>query len=225
VAYIGGGQADPIAARLLDKQRLSQEVFLCVLERPAGFSFIAGQSIRVRMGGVEREYSLASGPRDPTLTLLVRMVPGGRLTPRLLAAEKGGLIDISGPHGFFTFRQSARPAVLAATGTGIAPLASMVRDGAHPAVFLHGVTSAADLYAEEDLRRAADIYVPCLSSPEQPFTVPRGFPGRLTRFLSEVLAPGLYDFYLSGRREMIRDATLIVDERHRGSFVYTEIFW
>ncbi len=34
-----------------------------------------------------------------------------------------------------------------------------------------------------------------------------------------------YDFYLCGCREMIRDVTLLVDERFPCSYIYTELFY
>jgi hypothetical protein len=34
-----------------------------------------------------------------------------------------------------------------------------------------------------------------------------------------------YDFYLCGRREMVRDMTDLIDERYSSSRVYSEIFF
>ena len=49
--------------------------------------------------------------------------------------------------------------------------------------------------------------------------------GRVTEYLDQHLTPGTYDFYLCGRSEMIRDVTLLIDERFPGSLVYTELFY
>jgi hypothetical protein len=55
---------------------------------------------------------------------------------------------------------------------------------------------------------------------------PEGFYyGRVTDYLYNNLAPGRYDFYLCGRREMIRDVTICVDEIFPDSLVFTEIFY
>jgi len=51
------------------------------------------------------------------------------------------------------------------------------------------------------------------------------FAGRVTDYLETELPPLPYDFYLCGRSDMIRDATLLVDERFSDSYVYTEIFY
>ena len=44
-------------------------------------------------------------------------------------------------------------------------------------------------------------------------------------YLKDKLPVEACDFYLCGRREMIRDATLLVDERFPGSYIYTELFY
>ena len=51
------------------------------------------------------------------------------------------------------------------------------------------------------------------------------FQGRVTEYLASLLAPGQYDFYLCGRREMIREATLLIDERFPGGRIYSEPFY
>ena len=65
--------------------------------------------------------------------------------------------------------------------------------------------------------------MPCLSVTDD-FS-DKYFQGRVTDYLQTHLAPGLYDFYLCGRREMIRDVTLLVDEKFSGSYIYSEIFY
>jgi NAD(P)H-flavin reductase len=84
------------------------------------------------------------------------------------------------------------------------------------------VETSAELYYAEELQPAAGNYIPCLSQPSksQPY-----FEGRVTDYLRRHLPPVSYDFYLCGRREMIRDVTLLVDERFEGSFIYTETFY
>jgi benzoate/toluate 1,2-dioxygenase reductase component len=46
----------------------------------------------------------------------------------------------------------------------------------------------------------------------------------VTDWVRTRLAPGSYDFYLCGRREMVRDVTGLVDESYTGSRVYSEVF-
>jgi len=73
------------------------------------------------------------------------------------------------------------------------------------------------------LRSTVKRYVPCLSNPDESSL--DYFTGRVTDYLQKHLAPGAYDFYLCGRSEMIRDATLLIDEKFPDSFIYTEQYF
>ena len=207
-------------ARVLWVEWLSRKVFSIRMERPPGFEFSPGQSIRLDHDGVERDYSLASGPADPHLTLCVRLVTGGMLSPRLGALSPGNLLRFTGPHGYFLFQGDDRQPVFVATGTGVAPFLSMVRSGVRGFTLLHGVRDVVDLYYRDVVRPLAQRYVPCLSAG----TGEGCYHGRVTSWAAENLAPGPYDFYLCGNRSMIRDFTLLVDDRFVGSRVCTEVF-
>lgn len=205
---------------------LSENVFELRLSRPEGFVFRAGQHIRLHSQGLERDYSLTSGPEEAPLALCIRRVSGAGLTPVLASLEPGAEITFSGPRGHFAFRPSDRPAVFIATGTGVAPFAAMVHSGVRGFLLLHGVREPEELYYEELFQAAADELVPCLTghgaarSPR-----PDVFSGRVTAYVEANLLRKPYDFYLCGREEMIRDVTLLVDEAFPGSRVYSEIFF
>jgi NAD(P)H-flavin reductase len=115
--------------------------------------------------------------------------------------------------------------VFVATGTGVAPFASMARAGVKDFILLHGVRRFLDLYCESLFRKTARRYVPCVSNLKDPGEGASGvFAGRVTGFLEEHMPFGAYDFYLCGRGEMIRDAIHLVDQKFSDSLVYTEPF-
>jgi ferredoxin-NADP reductase len=210
-------------ASLLRRKWLSKKTFQIVLSLPPGFNFKPGQRIRLNLDRKERDYSIVSAPQESDLTLCIRMVTGGTLSPLLSVADIGTAISLEGPHGYFTYKQSPRPAVFVATGTGIVPFCSMARSGISGFTVLHGVRSPNDLYYASRLRQSAAKYIACLSeTKELPGDV---FPGKVTDYLEQHLNPGAYDFYLCGRKEMIRDATLLIDERFPKSLIYTELFY
>jgi benzoate/toluate 1,2-dioxygenase reductase subunit len=216
----------PFRAELLSRRWLSDATFEIELARPSLFEFNPGQSIRVIHQQLERDYSLVSDPTGPTLSLCIRNVQDGSLTPLLATAKIRSRISFTGPHGYFTFRPAQRPPVFIATGTGVAPFVSMVRSGVKGFTLLHGVREPSELYYKSLFRTATKNYVTCFSgsAPESP--EPEDvFQGRVTDYLERNLPPGIYDFYLSGRIEMVRDVTHLVDERFPGSLVYTEIFY
>ncbi|MGD8369783.1 MAG: FAD-dependent oxidoreductase [Desulfobacterales bacterium] len=210
-------------SRLLARRELAPGTVEIDLSRPKGFSFLAGQRIRLCHGDLQRDYSLASGPDTPVLTLCVRLVRKGVFSMLLGSAEPGTAFTLFGPNGYFVFHGSANPAVWVATGSGIAPFVSMCRSGIGGATILHGVRTIRERYYADLLRENAARYVACLSGSE----TGEGdvFPGRVTGFLRQRLPAGPYDFYLCGRREMIAETIGIIDERFEGSRIYTEIFY
>ncbi len=208
---------------LLARRSLSAVTFEADFSRPAGFDFTAGQRIRLVHGALDRDYSLANAPGAEALTLCIRRVATGRLSPLLSSVPVGSAFAFSGPHGYFVFRPSARPAVFVATGTGIAPFAAMARSGVEGFTLLHGARRAGECYYAALFRSRARRYLACLSQKGPPGS--GTFYGRVTDYLAAHLEPGPYDFYLCGRGDMVRDATWIVDERFAGSMVYSEIYY
>lgn len=217
---------EPFCSEVQGRRWLSGITFEIELTRPSSFEFHPGQRILVVYQEFERDYSLVSDPSGPALGLCIRKVQNGRLTPLLSEAEIGSRISFTGPHGYFLFRPSERPPIFIATGTGVAPFVSMARAGVKAFTLLHGVPMPSELYYESLFRTAAERYIPCLSgSPPNQYDWDDAFHGRVTDYLRRYLPPGLYDFYLSGRLEMVRDVTHLVDDRFPGSLIYTEIFY
>jgi benzoate/toluate 1,2-dioxygenase reductase component len=210
---------------LLGRRWLSSSTFELQLTKPRNFRFLPGQRIKILHEGEARDYSLVSTLDDAHLALCVRLVTGGKFSPLLAAAELGTRFHLSGPHGYFTLRNSPRPAVLIATGVGVAPFVAMVRSGMTASMLLHGARTPAELYYESLFRGSIQSYVPCLSGYASESRLPPGtFPGRVSHYVENHLQPGIYDFYLCGRAEMVRDVTLVIDRRFPGSMVYTEVF-
>lgn len=90
--------------------------------------FVPGQYMGVRYRGTPRAYSLAQSPNADDLEICVRRVPGGRLSSRLCTTlEPGEDLTVRGPGGDFVLQEpSTRDMVFLATGTGVAPLRSMI---------------------------------------------------------------------------------------------------
>ena len=216
-------KAENYTSELIERRWLSNKSFEITLTKPKCFGYIPGQWIRLNQNAVERDYSLVSSPTDPNLALCIRNIERGILSAGLSNAPVGSRFNFNGPHGYFTHRPSNRPAVFVATGTGLAPFVSMARSGVAGFILLHGVDSAEDLYYATIFQSAAKQYIPCISETDS--LSGEYFRGRVTDYLRKNLAAGLYDFYLCGRREMIRDVTLLVDEKFPGSFLFTETFY
>lgn len=179
----------------------------CELEIERGdFQFRAGEELILHGAQPEddRTYSIASGEEDPTLKLLVRIIPAGRVSPRLAALRQGDTIAFTGPTGSFVLRDEHRPLVFIATGTGIAPLLSFLRTKPQlrPTV-LHGVRDPAELYARAAVEPRCAAYLPCVSRDPQR-------PRRVTDVLPHLALNPQADYYLCGGHPMIRDARALL---------------
>ncbi len=214
-------------SRLLARSRLSPDTFQIDLERPSGFSFVPGQGIRLAGDGLEREYTLACGPDDDRLSMCVQVVEKGAFSQLLARREVGDSLSFTGPHGYFTFQtKEEHSAVFVATGAGIAPFVSMVRAGARGFTLLQGARTARDLHYRDITQPAAGRYIGCLTREQgNQGDAAWTYPGRVSDFLKKELPPGTFDFYLCGRREMVRDVVSIVDDSFSESRVFFEIFF
>jgi ferredoxin-NADP reductase len=99
-----------------------------VFETDEPFEFAAGQYLSIRYGNRTRAYSIASSPTREDTELCIRRVPDGRLSTRLCEElSVGDEITVRGPHGHLLLEDvSERDLVFLATGTGVAPMKSMI---------------------------------------------------------------------------------------------------
>lgn len=135
------------------------------LDTPPGYDYRAGQFVQLwRDAQARRNYSLASVPGiDEGLVLHVRRVPGGEVSTWIFnALQAGDRLTISEARGhcFYSPGRPGQGLLLIGTGTGIAPLAAIVRDAiaqghAGPIHLVYGGRDAAGLYLNDTLQALA----------------------------------------------------------------------
>ena len=212
-------------AVLIARQWLAPGILEFRLQRPSGFDFIPGQFVRFAMEGYQREYTMISEPGAATLDFCVAVEERGRFSNAIQDADIGAGFDFDGPLGHFVHQGPANPAVFVATGTGVAPFVAFFRSGVRGALLLFGIGTPDRLIYKQVLQAGVHACVACISKEGAVDDDHAGrFPGRVTRYLETRLAPGVYDFYLCGRRAMIRDATAIIDRRFEGSRLFIEAY-
>lgn len=162
--------------RILDLEQPAQHLTVARLE-PAeaeAFSFRAGQFARVRFDNLPaRDLSLASRPGERLVEFHIRDLPreGASLFQKL---KPGMDVTLEGPFGSGYLRENhAGPMLLAAGGSGIAPVKSIVEaaleKGMRQAMHVYfGVRDEPDLYLETHFEALAREYsnlrfVPVLS--------------------------------------------------------------
>jgi CDP-4-dehydro-6-deoxyglucose reductase len=113
-------------------ERVADDVVRVVLRLPptSQFRFLAGQHVDVTSpAGARRSYSIASAAAAPgKVELHIRRVDGGRFSDYWFGAAKADdLLRFDGPRGSFFLRPvTDLDVVFLATGTGIAPIVSML---------------------------------------------------------------------------------------------------
>jgi NAD(P)H-flavin reductase len=199
------------------------------LREPKGIAFKAGQFVSLELrhpqtGRLEtRPYSLASSPgRNDGISLLFNRVPGGLGSTFLFKLAKGDEVRFKGPAGNFYLRDDpGRELLFIATGTGIAPIRSMLlanaeRPDPRPAKLFWGLHNQRDTYYQrefDDLARRIQPFtaITTLSAPDP------GWPGEtgLVLRLIEQRITSVQNLavYLCGSSAMIADATTLLRKK------------
>jgi NAD(P)H-flavin reductase len=215
-------------SRIKDLTHDVREIELRLLN-PKEVSFKPGQfvSFEVPKQGsprpVTRPYSVASQPsRHERIMLLLNLVPGGPGSTYLFSLRDGDGTRFKGPAGTFYLREDpTRDLLFVATGTGIAPIWSMLlhqfeRGTAQAVTLFWGLRSQRDLYYQEELAVLAQThpkfsFVTALSRPEPGWS---GATGRVTKLVEERIASVKnLAVYLCGNSGMIRDVTAILNSK------------
>jgi CDP-4-dehydro-6-deoxyglucose reductase len=211
-------------ARLIESVEIAPSVrhFVFEAEGVDRLEFLPGQFVSlagpVNGKTITRAYSLAGAPAGANrFELCLNRVEGGHLSPLLFAMQPGETIEMQPPLGQFTLRNPAREALFVATGTGVAPIRSLLAahlTASSPAyTLLFGVRYESHLLYraefEEMARRFPHFHFwPTLTRPEPGWT---GRTGRVQAHLTEaVRGRRVLDVYLCGLKEMVDDVRNIL---------------
>ena len=120
-------------------EHYTDSLFRIRTQRPQSFRFTAGEftMLGIPDGAVKRAYSFTSGPYDDYLEFYSIKVPDGPLTSVLQHVQPGDTLDINErTTGTLTLANLTLNGNLwlMATGTGIAPYISLLRD---PEIYEH----------------------------------------------------------------------------------------
>ncbi|NUP62326.1 MAG: 2Fe-2S iron-sulfur cluster binding domain-containing protein [Nonomuraea sp.] len=162
------------------RRQVASGVTVLDLRHPIGrrTPFLAGQFLNVILeGGDTRSYSLANAPQHNNLAQLhVRHEPDGVFSARILQElEFHDTVEIEAPFGEFFVEDREGPVLLLATGTGFAPMQSVILDHIarrlnRPLHLYWGGRTLEDLYARTTLhawtrRHPWFRFTPVLSRP------------------------------------------------------------
>lgn len=207
--------------RIIDETPIVKRFFL-QMPQSAEFHFEAGQFIALNIGSgepaIRRYYSIASAPsNDGMLELCISFKAGGAGSSMLWEqVTEGTNIGVDGPYGKFTLPDTLPDELcFIATGTGIAPLRSMIhhifnsgKDVGRITLISGNRTDTDNLYASEfeklQSEQPAFKFIPTLSRPSPSW---KGHTG----YVHEVYKREFADhrpcmFFLCGWQEMLKES-------------------
>jgi NAD(P)H-flavin reductase/ferredoxin len=189
--------------------------------------FRAGQYLRILLpNGDTRNYSMANPPQESDgVRLHIRHIPGGLFSEQVLASLRlNDELTLEIPHGNMSLRdETGKPIIFIATGTGFAPIKSMIEDLinrnlSRGVTFYWGGRCPADLYMADLARKWAARepwfrFIPVLSEPDPSWA------GR-TGHVHDTVAKDLPDLsghqvYACGNPVMVKAARTTFVTSHR----------
>ena len=173
-------QIRTLPCRVQKMERVTRDIMVLHLKLPASerLQFLAGQYINILMkDGSRRSLSMANAPHDDEFLQLHLRNYGGPFSQHVFNTMKAReILRLEGPLGTFFLRDdSTKPVILLASGTGFAPVKSIIEHAFHsenqrPMVLYWGGRARADLYMQDlaeqwALTHAHFKFVPVLSEP------------------------------------------------------------
>ena len=207
-----------LPCRVHKLERLADDVIALYLKLPASerLQFLAGQYIDILLKDDKpRSFSLANAPHDDEfLQLHIRNIPGGTFTRHVFNEMKErDILRFKGPLGtFFLHEDSDKPIVLVASGTGFAPVKSIIEHALYtgiqrPIHLYWGGRKPDDLYLLDKAREWETCgvkFTPVISD--------EAWSGR-TGFVHQAVLEDYRD--LSGHQVYVCGAPIVVEAAHR----------
>ena len=211
-------------ASVISASRLSKSLWQLRLSMECGMEFYPGQFIELQVPsspGQWRAYSIANSPlADRTIELIVKEIQGGAFSGNLTSLNPGKELVLRGPYGSSYIRDGDSPVLLVGTGSGIAPLLSILRHAEEtqdPRSFLlvYGAKSLAEVPFVERFDRLKqqlrqfDYKLALSADPTRPQSN-----RRVTTLLQHLIDDAsCYDAYLCGRPDMCDSVALLLEAK------------
>lgn len=213
-----------LADKFVHNQKFTQYQFELV--QPNTMEFAAGQYVSVAVGtqGHRRSYSIVSTPDNTHgFELFLDPKPDGLGSQFMEGLQFGDTIQVLGPMGKFVVQSQdvSIPLVFIATGSGIAPMKSMLYDqlqkhGKERHMTLYwGLRYETELCWQEDLKDLVAnfpnvLFHPVISKAKNAWPLCHG---RVTDCLSVHAVDPQAEYYICGNAQMIQDVMGVLQTR------------
>ncbi|WP_273086309.1 FAD-binding oxidoreductase, partial [Shewanella vesiculosa] len=129
LSALHGIETKTFPARISKIHKCTSEIIEVTLRLPptANFQFLEGQYLDVMHNNIRRSYSVVSTANQKEISLLIKRFENGKMSDYWFnQAKENDLLRIEGPKGTFFLRDNSMPLIFLATGTGIAPIMSIL---------------------------------------------------------------------------------------------------
>lgn len=209
--------------KLIQKVRLTKNVFEYKFELDSPMDFVPGQFVSVAVKDIlRRSYSILSTD-DQKLVLVVDISPGGPGSIFFNNLKVGQFAHIMGPLGIFKYKNTNLKKVFVATGTGIVPFIPMIKEllasDANIAIQLffgtrHLDENLAYKYLDNEIKKANLKMIRCVSQLEGK-NEESCMLGRVTKVIPEQISDfSNTEFYLCGVSQMVLDMEALLLEKN-----------
>ncbi len=162
---IGDINIKKMPCRISSMQKISDDIMLVKMQLPTNekFAFMPGQYIDLLLkNNQRRSYSIAGNPLENSVELHIRHMKGGLFSDALFGVSENqpalkvrDILRFEGPLGTFFLREGDKPIILLASGTGFAPIKSIINQmlatkNTRPATLYWGGRRPKDIYAMQD---------------------------------------------------------------------------
>lgn len=130
LSALRGIEVKTLPARISSIKKYADNVIQVKLRLPpnSNFKFLEGQYLDVIHNNIRRSYSISSTSGEKEIGLLIKYFENGRMSDFWFnSAKENDLLRLEGPKGTFFLRGTNNPILFLATGTGIAPVKSILK--------------------------------------------------------------------------------------------------
>lgn len=208
-------------SKLIRKEEVADGTMAFYVEKPEGFSYVAGQHPTVKIvhpaetdeEGDSRTFSFITIPSDPEVGFTTRMRDTA-FKRNIKNAPEGLEIELKNPRGSMILpTETGRPLVFLAGGIGITPFMSMIRQATHEQsqqdIYMfyanRTIGQAAFLKDLEELAQKNPHFTFIPTMTQEDDSIWTGEKGRITKELIQKHLPRTEDtiYYLAGPTGMV----------------------
>jgi benzoate/toluate 1,2-dioxygenase reductase subunit len=214
----------PSRATVLGVEKIAMDTVALNLAVGQKLHYLPGQYVNIAPdASFERSFSMAAAPGSNELRFAIAVRPDGRFARWLDRARPGEEVQLSPARGTFFLRGDARPKVMIAGGTGLAPFLAMLEalaNGPHeqrsaPVQLLLGARSDAHLFGLATLEQLRErlpgmrVFIACDEVSEGS----RVRKGRVTDLLQDIDIDRTATIYACGPPPMVEAARQAMRQR------------